>query len=184
MRRARQGLHAFLRACCHHKSADWPGNAPFELAGWTAAKLAKLPTYDGMPLRATLPETVAPHMPSPDQVAACRWLPAQELAVHAAAYARTGFQGGLNWYRCQTGGGNAAELRLFSDRRIEVPSLFVAGAADWGIHRVPGALRRMRQEGCAAMRAVHLVPGAGHRVQQEQPEAVTGHLLDFFRATE
>jgi pimeloyl-ACP methyl ester carboxylesterase len=127
----------------------------------------------------TMAETVAPHMP--DTVR--DWLPDAELAVYAAEYARTGFQGGLNWYRCQTGGGNAAELRLFSGLRITVPSLFVAGAADWGIHQFPGALRRMREEACADMRGVHLVPGAGHWVQQEQPEAVIRHLLDFLRAT-
>ncbi len=41
----RQGVHAFLRAYYHHKSADWQQNRPFRLAGWTAAELAKMPTY-------------------------------------------------------------------------------------------------------------------------------------------
>ncbi|PWS37953.1 alpha/beta hydrolase [Falsiroseomonas bella] len=179
MLRAKQGLHDFLRAYYHHKSADWPENRPFELAGWTAAELAKLPTYYVMHAAETMAETVAPHMPH----GACAWLTEAELDVYAAEYARTGFQGGLNWYRCQTGGGNAAELRLFSGLRISVPSLFVAGAADWGIHQFPGALRRMREEACKDMRGVHLVPGAGHWVQQERPEAVIRHLLDFLRAT-
>jgi len=183
MRHAPQGLHAFLRAYYHHKSADWPGNTPHELSGWTATELARLPTYYVMQLHATMPETVAPHMPTPAEVSACHWLPEEELAVYAAEYARTGFGGGLQWYRCATGGGNAAELRLFSGRRIEVPSLFVAGAADWGIHQFPGALRRMQAEACADMRGVRLIQGAGHWVQQEQPEAVIAALLDFCRAT-
>lgn len=178
MLQASQGLHAFLRAYYHQKSADWAENQPYELAGWTATELAKLPGYYVMPLHATMAEAVASFMPR----AAAPWLTDDELAVYAAEYARTGFQGGLNWYRCQTGGGNAAELRLFAGRRIEVPAIFIAGAADWGIHQFPGALRRMRGEACADMRAVHLVPGAGHWVQQEQPEAVLRHLLDFCRA--
>ena len=38
---ARQGLHDFLRAYYHVKSADWAGNKPTQLAGWTAAEFAK-----------------------------------------------------------------------------------------------------------------------------------------------
>ena len=39
------GVHAFLRAYYHHKSADWPGNNPLPLKSWTAEELAKMPTY-------------------------------------------------------------------------------------------------------------------------------------------
>ena len=81
-----------------------------------------------------------------------------------------------------TGGGNAAELRLFSGRRSEVPSVFISGAADWGIHQMPGALRRMREEACARMLGCHLIQGAGHWVQQEQPASVTRHIVDLCRA--
>ncbi len=91
MRHAAQGLHDFLRGYHHHKGADWPGNQPFPLAGWTAEELAKLPTYCIMDMAAT----VAAEMPDAAQITACRWLPEAELAVYAAEYARTGFQGGL-----------------------------------------------------------------------------------------
>src|SRR5262245_11360521 len=43
MRNAAQGIHAFLRAYYHHKSADWKQNQPFRLAAWNAAELAKMP---------------------------------------------------------------------------------------------------------------------------------------------
>ncbi|NKC29409.1 alpha/beta hydrolase [Falsiroseomonas selenitidurans] len=170
-----QGLHAFLRAYYHQKSADWAGNQPFELAGWTAAELAQLPGYYVMPLHATMPEAVAPFMPA----AEAPWLTDAELGFYAAEYARTGFAGGLQSYRCNTTGANAAELRLFSGRRIEVPAIFIAGASDWGIHQTPGALARMQREGCADFRGLHLIPGAGHWVQQEQPQAVAALLQDF-----
>jgi pimeloyl-ACP methyl ester carboxylesterase len=170
-----QGLQAFLRAYYHHKSADWPGNAPFELSGWRASELAKLPDYYVMPLHATMPEAVAPFLPPGE----APWLTDAELAVYVAEYARTGFAGGLQSYRCNTGGANAAELVLFAGRRIEVPALFLAGASDWGIHQFPGALARMQVEGCADFRGVHLVSGAGHWVQQEQAKRVVARLATF-----
>ena len=45
MRKCPQGVHAFLRAYFHYKSADWRENKPFPLKSWSAAELAKLPTY-------------------------------------------------------------------------------------------------------------------------------------------
>ena len=172
-----QGLHAFLRAYYHHKSGDWPGNQPFPLAAWSATELAKLPRYYVMHRDRTMPETV--DMPSAEQIAACAWLPERELAVYAAEYARTGFQGGLNWYRCRTSGRDEAELALFSGRSIDVPARFIAGASDWGIQQVPGALARMRDHACTRMADAHLIVGAGHWVQQERPAEVAAHLLDL-----
>jgi pimeloyl-ACP methyl ester carboxylesterase len=174
-----QGVHAFLRAYFHHKSADWPGNRPFRLAGWTAEELARMPTYYIMDLHEGMAATVAREMPSAEQIAACRWLPEAELAVYAGEYARTGFQGGLNWYRCRTTGRYAGELEVFSGRTIDVPSLFVAGRSDWGVYQVPGAIERMQESACTRMLGCHLVEGAGHWVQQERPEAVTALLLRF-----
>jgi len=179
MRLCPQGIHDFLRAYYHVKSADWTDNRPHELVGWTADELAKLPRYYVMDLDANMAETVAPHMPSPAQVAACDWLREVELAVYAGEFARNGFQGGLQWYRCSTGAEQARELRLYAGRAIDVPACFIAGAADWGIHQSPGALARMQAVACTDFRGLHLIDGAGHWVQQEQPEEVTGALIRF-----
>ena len=172
-----QGMHAFLRAYYHVKSADWPVNMPHPLSGWTAEALAEMPTYYVMDLDQTMPETVAPHMPTE----AAPWLTDAELAVYANMFARTGFGGGLQWYRCRTEGVNA-DLDLFAGRTIDVPSVFIAGSSDWGVQQVPGALERMRAQACTDMRAVELVAGAGHWVQQEQPEAVAAILRAFLGA--
>lgn len=177
--RARQGVQAFLRAYYHVKSADWPHNAPFRLGGRDAAEMAKMPTYYVMDAADGMAETVAKHMPSADAVAANAWLPDRELAVYAAEYERTGFQGGLNHYR--SGAIGLEEQQLFTGRTIDQPSTFISGASDWGVYQSPGALERMRDEVCTDFRGVHLVEGAGHWVQQEQPAETVRLLLDFLR---
>ncbi len=174
-----QGVHNFLRAYYHHKSADWPGNKPFSLASWTAGELAKMPTYYIMDQDCTMAETVAPHMPPPNEIVQCGWLPDVELAIYAREYRRTGFQGGLQWYRCATSGAQNAALSAYAGGRIEIPACFIAGASDWGIYQRPGAFDAMQDNACANMVACHLIDGAGHWVQQEQPEMVTKLLLEF-----
>ena len=182
MLRAPQGLHAFLRAYYHAKSADWAGNRPHRLTGWSADQLAVMPDYYVMPLGASMPEAVAPLTPSPAEIAACDWLTDSDLAIYARAFAATGFQGGLNWYRCGTSGLTGRDLRLFAGRRIEVPALFVAGAADWGVFQSPGAFEAMQTRACAEFRGARLIGGAGHWVQQEKPDAVLEALLGFLGA--
>ena len=172
-----QGVHDFLRAYYHHKSADWKANKPFRLESWSAGELARMPTYYIMDLADTMAEGVAKEMPSPAEIAANTWLPDRELAVYAAEYTRTGFQGGLNWYRRGTGELDQAELQVFAGRTIDVPSAFISGTSDWGVYQRPGHAERMRDEVCTRMTGLHLRDGAGHWVQQEQPEAVSRLLL-------
>jgi pimeloyl-ACP methyl ester carboxylesterase len=179
MRHCPQGIHAFLRAYYHHKSADWSQNRPFRLQSWTAGELTKLPTYYIMELDKVMAETVAPHMPTAAEIAACKWLTEAELGVYSSEYARTGFQGGLNWYRVRTSGKFDSEIEVFSGRTIDVPSCFISGKSDWGVYQAPGALEAMQTRACTKMLGCHLVEGAGHWVQQEQPEAVSRLLLEF-----
>ena len=175
-----QGLQAFIRGYYHYKSADWTDNRPFRLASRTAAEMAKMPTYYIMDLADGMAETVAKNMPSAAQIAANTWLPDHELQVYVEEYGRTGFQGGLNHYR--SGGIGAPEQQLFAGRTIDQPSLFIAGASDWGSYQSPGALERMQNEACTDMRGVHMVEGAGHWVQQEQPEETSRLLIEFLKS--
>ena len=179
MRNCPQGIHAFLRAYYHCKSADWKQNAPHPLKSWSAGELAKLPTYYVMDLNQGMAETVAPEMPSAAEVAACKWLPESELSVYSAEFGRTGFQGGLQWYRCATSGQYGAELQTYSGRTIDVPSCFIAGKSDWGIYQKPGDIEKMQSSACTKLRGSYLVDGAGHWVQQEQPQEVSRLLLRF-----
>ena len=177
-----QGVHAFLRAYYHHKSADWRQNRPFRLQAWSAEELAKMPTYYIMDLDRNMAQTVAPEMPSAAEVAACKWLPDDELAVYSAEYGRNGFQGGLQWYRCRTDPRYSSDLQVFSGCTIDVPSCFIAGRSDWGVYQKPGDFETMQEKACTRMLGCHLIEGAGHWVQQEQPQQVSRLLLEFLRS--
>ena len=179
MQDAPQGLRDFLRAYYHVKSADWKVNQPHRLGAWSAADLALLPTYYVMDADCTMAETVAPEMPSAAEVAACCWLPEAELAVYAAEYARTGFQGGLNWYRSRISGLYNADMQLYAGATIDVPALFIAGKSDWGIYQKPGDIEAMQERACSKFAGLHLIDNAGHWVQQEQSQVVSEQLLEF-----
>ena len=186
--RAPQGVHDFLRAYYHMKSGDWDGNRPEPLREWSAVELARLPRYYVLDLGKGMAETVAEHMPSAAEIAACEWLPDDELRIYSAEYERTGFQGGLQWYRSVQsvssifGGGINADLQVFAGRTIDQPSMFIAGARDWGIHQRPGALERMDGQACTDLRGLHLLEGAGHWVQQERSAEVNRLVLEFLDA--
>lgn len=174
-----QGIHAFLRASFHYKSADWEGNKPFALKGWTAEELAQMPTYYIMDQDKGMAATVAPFMPDKDNIRACTWLTEQELQVFSTEYTRTGFQGGLNWFRCGMNGLNAREMTLYAGRKIDVPTLFLAGSSDWCPYQLPNALEKMSQQVFSDFRGCSFIEGAGHWLQQEQPEKTNALLIRF-----
>ena len=179
LRNAPQGLRSFLRTYFFCKSADWKKNRPFRLADWSAEELEKMPSYYIMDLDKTMAETMEEYTSDLEKQNGCQWLTEQDLDVYSQEYGRTGFQGGLNWYRCGTGGLNAREAALFSGKKIEVPSLFIAGMSDWCPFQIPGYLETMANEGCTDFHGCHFVEGAGHWVQQEQPDKVNELLLRF-----
>jgi pimeloyl-ACP methyl ester carboxylesterase len=184
MLHAPQGLHAFFRAYYHYKSADWKGNKPHPLKARTAEEMAQIPTYYVMDLDKGMAETVAPEMPSPAEIAACRWLTEEEVGVYVTEYGRTGFSGALQGYRVRRGTDpkTIAELQTFSGRTIDVPSCFIAGKSDWGVYQTPGAAEAMQRSACTKMVGFYLVDGAGHWVQQEQPEEVSRLLIAFLHS--
>lgn len=174
-----QGLHAFFRAYYHFKSADWKQNKPFRLQARTAQELAKMPEYYVMELDNGMAETAAAAMPSPAEIAACKWLSEEDVEVYAQEYGRTGFQGGLNGYRRNAEAKLNAELQLFSGRTIDVPSCFISGKSDWGVYQTPGSVESMRSSVCTRMVGYTLLDGAGHWTAEEQPAEVSRLLIQF-----
>jgi pimeloyl-ACP methyl ester carboxylesterase len=112
----------------------------------------------------TLPETLP------------AWLTEQDIDFFAGEFARSGFRGGLNWYRNLDR--NWELTRFLSGARLRQPALFVAGEADAVIplyHRAFDAL----EENVPNLRKKVLLPGAGHWVQQERPAEVNRLLSEF-----
>jgi pimeloyl-ACP methyl ester carboxylesterase len=105
------------------------------------------------------------------------WLGAAELEHYASEFSRTGFGGGLSWYRAYDANWKAAAR--YEGASITVPTLFVAGASDPVITMTgPHALERMRQT-VPDLRGIHLLDGAGHFVQMERRHEVDELLLSF-----
>lgn len=171
------GLQAFLRTFFYVKSGDWPGNQPRPLKGATAAELAQMPSYYIMERGKTLPQNVAPFQPAAPAV----WLTEQELGVYAGEYGRTGFQGALQAYRVHADAALNAELRLFSGKTIDVPSLFIGGSRDWATYVAPGAVDLMKTKAMTKLRGIELIEDAGHWIQQEQPARLCKLLLAFMK---
>lgn len=101
----------------------------------------------------------------------------QELAVYVEAFERTGFAGGLCYYRnIDRNWELTADL---NGRRIEQPALFLTGERD----PVRGFMPAEAMNGWVTdLRASIVVPGAGHWVNQQAPEAVNDALVEWLGA--
>ncbi|MEW6440012.1 MAG: alpha/beta hydrolase [bacterium] len=106
------------------------------------------------------------------------WLTEEDLGVFTREFERTGFRGGLNWYRNID---RMWELTPFlNGARLRQPSLFVAGEEDSVITMYRQAFDTL-EENAPALKKKVLLPGAGHWVQQERPEEVNRILIEFLK---
>jgi len=108
------------------------------------------------------------------------WLSEADLDYYAQEFSRTGFRGGLNWYRnlrrnWELGG-------PWRGQPIRQPSLFIAGSRD-GVLRFPAAQAQLDAfpKTLPGLSGSHILEGAGHWVQQERPAEVNKLLIDFLR---
>jgi epoxide hydrolase A/B len=108
------------------------------------------------------------------------WLSAADLDYYAQEFSRTGFRGGLNWYRnlrrnWELGG-------PWRGQPIRQPSLFIAGSRD-GVLRFPAAQAQLDAypKTLPGLRGSHILDGAGHWVQQERPGEVNALLIAFLK---
>jgi pimeloyl-ACP methyl ester carboxylesterase len=102
------------------------------------------------------------------------WLTEEELDVYVEAFERTGFTGGLNWYRNIDR--NWELTAPVAERRVAQPALFLTGELDPVRRFMPAEAMR---GWVTDLRDEIVVPGAGHWVQQQQPAEVNAALLGF-----
>jgi epoxide hydrolase A/B len=96
-----------------------------------------------------------------------------DFEVFARAFERTGFRGGLNWYRCID---RSWEESAHVEQQVKQPALMITAEYD-------PVLRPSLCTGMEAfvpnLRKTVLVKGAGHWTQQEKPAEVNTALLEF-----
>jgi pimeloyl-ACP methyl ester carboxylesterase len=106
------------------------------------------------------------------------WLTEADIDFYAAELARTGFRGGLNWYRNIDR--NWELLAPYAGARVTVPALYVAGDRDLVVN-FAGADKLIANLRTFVPRLAEtiMLPGCGHWTQQERPAEVNAALIGF-----
>jgi len=156
-------VHASLRDILMRLSGDVPQSAE----------------SDGFSM-VPLPHGLRPRMSQYATLPLPAWLTAADLDFYVGEFSRTGFRGGLNWYR------NIARnweiLAPFAGAKVTTPALYIAGERDV-VLRFPGAkdITANLQAFVPQLRQTIMLPECGHWTQQERPEAVNAAMIGFLR---
>jgi len=131
--------------------------------------IAMVPRHGGFLQYMTDPGTLPP------------WLTTADVEFYAGEFARTGFRGGLNWYRNIDR--NWELLAPFAGARVSGPALYVAGDRDLVV-RFPGMdqLIPNLSKFVPKLRRTVMLPGCGHWTQQERPREVNEAMLEFLKS--
>jgi pimeloyl-ACP methyl ester carboxylesterase len=156
--RVEQTFDAFMRKPMPRKQVE-PAEAP---AGIGAAAKTNL----------AFPQMVAGYDATRDQRAAI--LSPEEKQVFVDSFTRTGFTGGINWYRNMT---RNWERSATLDHTVRVPSLMIMAENDAVLP--PSAADGM--ERLIPDLEKYLVRDSGHWTQQEKPEEVSAKLIEWRR---
>ncbi|HSE05499.1 MAG TPA: alpha/beta hydrolase [Methylomirabilota bacterium] len=109
------------------------------------------------------------------------WLTEADVEFFAGEFSRTGFRGGLNWYRNIDR--NWELLAPYAGARVTVPALYVVGDRDLVVsfpgmdQLIPGLARFV-----PALRETVWLPGCGHWTQQERPREVSDAMIRFLKS--
>jgi pimeloyl-ACP methyl ester carboxylesterase len=108
------------------------------------------------------------------------WITETDIDFYANEFSKSGFRGGLNWYRNIDR--NWELLAPWSGAKISVPALYIAGERDLVV-RFRGMDKLIPNLGqfVPHLRGTSILPGCGHWTQQERPEEVNAALLKFLK---
>ncbi|XP_062212930.1 uncharacterized protein LOC133913720 isoform X2 [Phragmites australis] len=108
------------------------------------------------------------------------WLTEADVDHFASAFERTGFTGGINYYRNMDRNWDLAAP--WADAKVRVPTKFIVGDGDL-TYQYPGIKDYIHKGGFKAdvplLEDVVVIPGAGHFIQQEKADEVSKHIYDF-----
>jgi pimeloyl-ACP methyl ester carboxylesterase len=106
------------------------------------------------------------------------WLTEADVDYYTSEFTRTGFRGGLNWYRNIDR--NWELLAPFDGVPVSVPALYLAGDRD-PVVKFPGMDRHIADlpKFVPQLRGPIMLPGCGHITQEERPAAVNAAIIDF-----
>jgi pimeloyl-ACP methyl ester carboxylesterase len=132
-------------------------------------QLAMVPRDGGFLTRVETPSALPP------------WLTETDVDYYAGEFARTGFRGGLSWYRAIDRSWEL--LAPFVGARITVPAMWAGGDRDLvvlgggGPERVVASMEKSVPQ----LRRTLALPGCGHWTQQERPDEINAALIEFLR---
>ncbi|KAJ3693730.1 hypothetical protein LUZ60_009210 [Juncus effusus] len=110
------------------------------------------------------------------------WLSEEDLDYYASNFNRTGFTGGLNYYRCMNL--NWELSAAWTGAQIKLPVKFIVGDLDLTYH-TPGIQKYIHQGGFSKdvpfLQEVVVLKDVGHFINQERPDEVSDHIYDFIR---
>jgi pimeloyl-ACP methyl ester carboxylesterase len=160
-------VRASLRKILFSGSGDVPRRNPPGAAA--AGPVGMVPRSGGFLTR----------MPNPESLPA--WLSETDIDTYVQQFQRSGFRGGLNWYRNIDR--NWELLAAYSGAAVNVPALYMAGELDLVV-----AFPRMKEviadlpRYIPQLKGTIMLPGCGHWTQQERPNEVNKAMIDFLRA--
>ena len=124
------------------------------------------------PKKSEIAGFVATMPPAPDVLP--EWITQAEVDYYVDEFTRTGFTGGINWYR--NFHRNWEITPHIAEAKVECPSYFIAGKQDPVIGGRSGGFESPT---LLDWRGETIIDDAGHWVQQEKPTETNAALINF-----